>query len=79
MGFDKIMHILLGGAAAMVVIALFAISGRADGPFAGVLAAIAIGGAKECYDMTGRGHVELGDFLATIAGGIAVYLWWPLV
>lgn len=34
----------------------------------GVVLALAIG--KEFYDATGRGHVEVNDFLATLGGGL---------
>ena len=43
------------------------------------IAAPIIGGAaKEAYDSTGRGNVELADFLYTVAGG-AVFVGWILL
>lgn len=39
-----------------------------DDPRAAWATAAAMGAAKEAYDATGRGNVEAGDFLATVAG-----------
>ena len=46
-----------------------------------IAATVAIATAKEAYDATGRGHVELRDWLATIvpAGLPAIYHFQPFL
>lgn len=59
---DKRMHFLAGAAVAQ--------AGRHAGftPLQSCAASLAAGIAKEAWDSTGRGHVELFDALATAAG-----------
>lgn len=59
---DKAGH-LIAGLAFFCVFALIS-------PVAGLVAAVAVGAAKEAYDSTGRGNVEFLDFAATAAGGL---------
>lgn len=59
---DKAMH-LLYGLACFCVFALIS-------PLVGLIAAIVVGAAKEAWDSTGRGNVEILDFVATAAGGL---------
>lgn len=68
-GQDKIAHMGLGIAAALLVTEL------TDEPFLGCLASIALGLAKEGYDSTGRGVVDSNDVYATMAGAgcVAAY------
>jgi uncharacterized membrane protein len=59
---DKAMHVLYG-LACFCVFALIS-------PLVGLVAAIVVGAAKEAWDSTGRGNVEILDFVATAAGGL---------
>lgn len=67
---DKLIHLLAGIAIAAVVY-----------PF-GILWAIAAvflaAVGKEAYDSTGRGHVELLDAVATLAGGAVLLSWYSV-
>jgi hypothetical protein len=60
---DKIMHFILG-----VVVSVAAILAFGE-PFAGVLAALVVGAAKEGWDALGHGTPEFMDALATVIGG----------
>lgn len=64
MGRDKFLHFAAG---AVVASAAYAITGSLWGA---VLAAALAGAAKEAYDATGRGTVDLWDFIATVAGAL---------
>lgn len=64
---DKALH-AIGGA----VIALAA--GALATPMVGLMAAVAVGAAKEAWDASGRGTVDLMDFVATAGGGVAGYV-----
>ena len=57
---DKLKHLAVG-----VVVSCVAYALTSD-PWAALGATVAIGTAKEAYDATGRGRVELRDWLATI-------------
>ena len=58
---DKANHVLYG----LVVFCVFAFAS----PMIGLVAAVVVGAAKEGYDSTGRGNVEILDFVATASGG----------
>lgn len=67
---DKLLHLLAGSTIAALVY-----------PFGILWACLAVFIAaigKEAYDSTGRGHVELLDAAATVAGG-ALLVWWYAV
>lgn len=57
---DKLGHFLAGAAIAFV--------GSLLSPALGFAAGVTAGALKEAHDSTGRGHVELLDFLATSLG-----------
>lgn len=59
---DKVLHFAAG---AVISSATYALTGSLWGA---VLAAALAGAAKEAYDATGRGTVDLWDFIATVAG-----------
>ena len=58
---DKAGHLIAG----LVVFCIFGLFS----PTVGLAAAVFVGAAKEAWDSTGRGNVEVLDFLATAAGG----------
>ena len=58
---DKAGHLIAG----LVVFCIFGLFS----PIIGLCAAVVVGAAKEAGDSTGRGNVEVFDFLATVAGG----------
>ena len=60
---DKQLHILAGFIVAVVAQVL------TGSPLVALLASVVVGAAKEAYDATGRGTVDLWDFVATVAGG----------
>lgn len=62
---DKVLHFAAG---AVVASAAYAVTGSLWGA---VLAAALAGAAKEAYDATGRGTVDLWDFIATVVGAAA--------
>ena len=66
---DKVLHFAAG---AVISGAAYALTGSL---WAAVLAAALAGAAKEAYDATGRGTVDLMDFIATVAGALipAIY------
>ena len=65
---DKQLHFIAG--AAIAVLFFFAALPFGLSPVVSGLVASAIAGvAKEAYDATGRGHVELADALWTATGG----------
>jgi hypothetical protein len=59
---DKLLHLLVGIVIAAVVYPF--------GVFWACLAVLVAAVGKEIHDATGRGHVELLDALATVAGGV---------
>lgn len=72
---DKKKHLVAGLVIAGAVFAACLIVGiPAAGQFAFASAVIA-GIAKEAYDATGRGQVEVMDALATAAGGAPFLIW----
>lgn len=73
LGFDKVMHLLLGAAVAMVAIAIGVSEWNA------FYLAVVVGALKEFRDSNGSGTVDAVDYLATALGGAAVGLWWPWV
>lgn len=67
---DKLLHLLAGITIAALVY-----------PFGILWACLAVFIAaigKEAYDSTGRGHVELLDALATVAGGSVLLGWYSV-
>jgi len=63
---DKKLH-MLAGAAITATVALYL------DPLAGVLACALVGAAKEVYDkVSGKGHPELLDFVATVFGSVVI-------
>lgn len=67
---DKLLHLLAGSTIAALVY-----------PFGFIAVCVAVFGAavgKEAYDSTGRGHVELLDALATVAGGAVLLGWYSV-
>jgi|OpeIllAssembly_1097287.scaffolds.fasta_scaffold484268_2 hypothetical protein len=65
---DKANHFVYG-------LVIFIAVGFAFGAVAGLVAAIVAGGAKEIYDLvSGKGHSEGADFLATALGGVFGFL-----
>lgn len=72
---DKVLHFLFGGAISAVVTAVSLSTGH--GLWTGFLIAALIGVFKEVYDRSGRGQVELLDFLWTGFGGAVppILLW----
>jgi hypothetical protein len=67
---DKLLHLLAGIAIAAVVY-----------PFGILWACLAVLIAaigKEAWDSTGRGHVELLDAVATLAGGAVLLGWYSV-
>ena len=69
---DKAGHFTVG-------LAIAALTAWATGaPLLGLLAAVAAGIGKEAWDATGRGTVDLLDFVATAAGGVAVAIVWGM-
>ena len=58
---DKAGHLIAG----LVVFCVFGLFS----PIHGLAAAIFVGALKEAWDSTGRGNVEVFDFLATAGGG----------
>ncbi len=65
---DKMLHFVVGGVIAIVVITFTGI------PFWGVLASLIAGISKEVWDSTGRGTPDVYDIVATLIGGIAIAL-----
>jgi len=64
LGRDKLDHLVLG----YVVASWFFLLGC--GPIITLAAAVTVGGAKEIYDkVSGKGHPEWLDFIATALGG----------
>ena len=63
---DKKAHFIMGAVAATVVTLL------TGNPLWGTLAAVVVGAAKEGYDATGRGTVDVWDFIATATGAVVV-------
>jgi hypothetical protein len=59
---DKASHVLYG----MLIFCVFGLFS----PIIGLCAAVVVGAAKEAYDSTGRGNVEVWDFVATTCGGL---------
>lgn len=70
---DKVLHFAAG---AVVASAAYALTGSLWGA---VLAAALAGAAKEAYDATGRGAVDLWDFIATVAGVVAPLTYHALI
>lgn len=70
-GRDKIGHAAFG---ALACIAGLAFTGS---PVVGLALAALAGVGKEAWDATGRGTVDLWDFVATMSGGaiVAVGAW----
>lgn len=66
MGADKITHAVAGAIVALVALAF------TGSPIMAVLAAVFVGVAKEAWDATGHGSVDLWDFAATALGGAAI-------
>lgn len=66
---DKQLHFGAGVVSSGIA---YAVTGETE---AGWAAAATVGAAKEVYDSTGRGNVEAGDFVATVAGAAV----WELV
>jgi opacity protein-like surface antigen len=64
---DKVLHFLGGGVAGVLGFLAY-------GPLAAVVAATVVGAAKEVYDGTRpEKHTrDVWDFLATVAGGVAI-------
>lgn len=61
---DKANHFVYG-------LVIFIAAGFVFGAVAGLAVAIVAGGAKEVYDhVSGKGHSEGADFLATALGGV---------
>lgn len=59
---DKANHLVYG-------LVIFAIAALVLSPLYALCLTVAAGAAKEALDATGRGQVELLDFVATSAGG----------
>jgi hypothetical protein len=75
MAEDKKKHLVVGlMIAAAVFVACLFLGIPAPGELAFAAAALA-GIAKEAYDATGRGKVEVMDALATAAGGVPFLIW----
>ena len=70
---DKMAHFVVGAGIAAMASAL---TGSA---LVGVGAAVFAGVLKEAYDATGRGTVDLWDFVATAIGGAVAVTVWGLV
>lgn len=66
---DKAKHFLIGA----VIAVLFVFWA---GPWWALAASAAAGALKEAYDATGRGQVELDDFIWTALGWVPVALVW---
>lgn len=65
-GADKIGHFVVGAAIGGAALAL------TGSPSLAFAAAVAAGVVKEARDGTGRGTVDLWDFVATALGGAAI-------
>jgi VanZ family protein len=65
---DKVKHFVVGFALALVVTLV------TGNPNLGALVACLAGVAKEVYDAYTPGRVEMLDFIATAAGGVAAWL-----
>lgn len=64
---DKILHALAGAAAALLVGAIW------PQPALMLLASGLAGASKEVWDRaSGGGHADWADYVATLAGGVAV-------
>jgi hypothetical protein len=59
---DKANHFVYGVAIFVVIAALI-------NPQSGLVIVVLAGALKEAHDATGRGNVEINDFLFTVAGG----------
>jgi hypothetical protein len=68
---DKLLHLLAGIAIAALAYPF--------GILWACLAVLVAAVGKEIYDSTGRGHVELLDALATVAGGALLLGWYTLI
>jgi hypothetical protein len=68
---DKLLHLLAGSTIAAVAYPF--------GIFWASLAVFIAAIGKEAWDSTGRGHVELLDALATVAGGALLLGWYLLL
>lgn len=66
--YDKFLHACAG-----VIVSAFVYLVTRD-PDYSILAAFVVGAAKELYDATGRGSVEILDFIATGIGGAVFVL-----
>ena len=75
MADDKKKHLIAGFIISMMTFSIFNIVAPEFAANAAFASAMLAGAAKEAYDMTGRGHVELLDFIATTAGGLPFLIW----
>jgi ABC-type xylose transport system permease subunit len=64
LAYDKKLHIIAGLLVAVVSHSL------TESLWVAFIASLVVGAAKEAYDATGRGTVDLWDFVATAAGGL---------
>lgn len=68
---DKAMHVAMGAATAIGVLALLFVAARFGPPAAMIAGAVAVGCAYEgVQKLRGEGVVEFADVLATAAGGL---------
>lgn len=67
---DKVLHVLAGGIVALVVLLL------GLGPITAIGLSLLAGVAKETWDATGRGTVDVWDVVFTVLGSILVVGFW---